>query len=232
MNSVFRRRIHSRSQLRWKDIRPLLGFSWPKLLALGAASLTAAVAEAGLLSIVVVVAATLSAGGETPVSSIGPLDIASISIGALIFTALVLGVIRTLLQLLAAWLPARISTAVQARFRSNLYGSFSKASWDIQAQEREGHLQEMISSQASNAGRAVLNIATGFAALCGFVALVASALVVNPIVAMLVLVACGGLFLLMRPLIRITRDMARRLTEANLALAAGVSESVRMAEEI
>lgn len=225
------RRRRPRLVARWGEIRRTLGFSWPKLLTLGAVSVVGAVAEAGLLSLIVLVASAMSAGRNTAISSVGPLPLANVHVGTLILVALGLAVVRTLLQLAAAWLPARIGTDVLARVRRDLFGSFSRSAWGIQAQEREGHLQEMMSSQASNAGRAVLNIATGFSAIWAFVALVVSAVVVNPAVAVIVLATGGSLFFLLQPLTRLTRRMAHRLAKANLELATGVSESVRMAEE-
>lgn len=217
---------------KWRETRRTLGFSSLGLIALAIVSVLGALTEAAVLSLVVLVASAMSSGADAPQLAIGPLALADSSIGTLLTVALALTAMRTLLQLAAAWLPARISTAVQARVRAELFTHFVHAAWPVQAAERDGHLQEMMSSQANNAGRAVLNLATGLSALLQFSVLVGSAVLIKPAVAVIALLTGGLLFLGLRPLTRLTRRMAFRLAKANLGLATGVSESVRMAEEI
>ena len=62
-----------------------------------------------------------------------------------------LALVRLALQVPIAWLPARIAADVQAGLRRDLFGAFTRASWGVQSDDREGHLQEMMTSQVVQA---------------------------------------------------------------------------------
>ena len=71
----------------------------------------------------------------------------------------------------------------------------------MQSRDREGHLQELLTDQVATVANGVLYLAMGLAAGLIFAVLVISALVLNVIAAVAVLVAAIGLFFLMRPLV-------------------------------
>jgi len=130
-----------------------------------------------------------------------------------------------------AWLPARISADVQAKLRSDLFSAFVCASWSVQAEEGEGHLQELMTNQIMQATQSVINLAALISAAAMFLTLVASAFLLNVLVAVVVLASSVALFALLRPLARLGRLAAKDLSQANVDHAAGVSESVRLSEE-
>ena len=58
---------------------------------------------------------------------------------------------RLALQVPIAALPARIAADVQAELRRDLFNAFTRASWERAVRDREGHLQEMMTSQVVQA---------------------------------------------------------------------------------
>jgi ABC-type multidrug transport system fused ATPase/permease subunit len=220
----------SRPRLVWRRLRPLLGDRTAPVLALAAASVGAGLAEAGVLTLVAQVATAMVVGEEALNTSTGPVDL-RLGIGSALAVGVGLAAIRAGLQVIVAWLPSRLSADVQARLRRDLFAAFSRASWPVQAAERDGHLQELMTNQVNQATLAVLHLATALSAGAMFVTLAATAFVLSVPVALVVLVTAVSLFGVLRPLTRWGRSAARELSQANLDHASGVGEAVRLAEE-
>jgi ATP-binding cassette subfamily B protein len=227
MNADRRRRVR-RSVAR---ISPLLaGRRWAVVvIALGATG--AGVAEAALLALIAQIAGAMSNGGTQSATNLGPMEIRA-GVGTLLIVAAVLTVVRLALQVVVARLPARLSGAVQSHLRARLFNSFVAASWKAKAQEREGHLQELMGMQVGQAGGAVLQLSTMLSASLMFASLAVSAFVLSVTVAAAVLATAIALFAALRPLSRRVRRRSAATSAASLAQAHGVAESVRMAEEI
>ena len=200
------------------------------ILTLIAASIASGLAEAGVLVLVADIAAAMVLGEHQLDTSIGPAGL-HISVPEALVIALLLGTTRLALQLVVAWLPARIGADVQAKMRHDLFEAFTRASWTIQAEDSEGHLQELITDQIAYATSAVLSLANAIAAAAMFLALLVSAFVLNAIVAVVVLGSALLLFEALRPIDRRGWDAAKDLSQATMDQAAGVSESVRLAED-
>ena len=113
-----------------------------------------------------------------------------------------------------------------------MFAAFTRAAWTEQARDREGYLQEILTSQVTNATVGVLQATQLLVALFTFLVLVGSALVLNVLAAVVVLVAAGGLFAALRPLSILGSRQAGATSRASIAYAGGVSESVRVAEEM
>jgi ABC-type multidrug transport system fused ATPase/permease subunit len=200
------------------------------LLALTAASIGSGLAEAGVLILVADVAAAMVLHGHqigTTLTFAG----GHLSIGEALMTALGLALLRLTLQLVVAWLPARISADVQSRLRRDLFDAYTRASWAAQANEPEGHLQELMTDQIAQATEAVTSLVTALSAGAMFLALIISAFLLDALVAVVVLFSAIVLFGALRPVDRLGRGAATDLSQATMDHAAGVSESVRMAEE-
>jgi ABC-type multidrug transport system fused ATPase/permease subunit len=200
------------------------------VVVLAGASVGAGLAEAGVLALAAQVAAAMVVGDHTTRANLGPASV-ELGIGAALAVAFALAVARLLLQLVLAWLPARISADVQARLRRDVFEAFTRASWPAQADERDGHLQELMTSQIDQAVQAVLNVAALLSGGAMFVTLTASALTLSVPVAMVAVVGAAGMFALLRPLNRLGKVAARDLSQAQMDHAAVVNESVRLAEE-
>lgn len=149
----------------------------------------------------------------------------------MLVVALMLAVVRLILQLPTSFIPARVAADVQGGLRDELFDAFTRASWETQSRDREGHFQELMTSQVLQATQGALQAATFITSLCTFVILVGSALVLNVGVALVVLAACAVLFGLLRPLNALGARRASALSEAQMNYANGVGEAIRLAED-
>ena len=208
----------------------LLGDRLGSVLALAISSMLSGFAEAGILVVVEQVAVTLVNGAKRLHVNIGPLHIYA-TVGALLAAAFALAVIRLTLQVPISVIPSRIAANVQARMRKDLFDSFTRASWGVQSEDREGHLQEMLTSQVVMATQGALQATTLVTALLTFFVLVISAFALNIGAAVVVLAAAILLFGLLRPLNTLGGQRARALSQAQMDYASGVGEAIRIAEE-
>ena len=70
-----------------------------------------------------------------------------------------------------------------------LFDAFTRASWSQQSRDREGHLQELVTNQVAQAIQTAVQATTLIVAALAFLVLVASALALNVLAALVVLVA-------------------------------------------
>jgi ATP-binding cassette, subfamily B, bacterial len=211
-------------------LRPLFGNRRGTVAALVASSVLSGLTEAVILAVVAQVAAALVDGAKRVDAHVGSSHI-HVTVGALLVVAVALAVIRLLLQVPISVLPARIAADVQADLRNELFDAFTRASWDTQSRDREGHLQEILTSQMVQATYGALQATILITALCTFLILVVSALVLNVAVALVVLVACAVLFAVLRPMNAIGGRRARALSQAQMDYANGIGEAIRVAED-
>lgn len=214
----------------WSRLELLLGNRRDLVAALVASSVLSGFTEAAILA-VVAQAATSIVNHVTRIHVHMGLVEAHVSVDTLLLIGLVLAVIRLALQVMISYLPARIAADVQTRLRGRIFKAFTRASWDVQSEDREGHLQETMTSQVLQATQGALWATALVTSLFTFVVLVISALALNVIVAMIVLVAAVCLFLLLRPLNSLGGGFARSLSVAQMAYASGIGEAIRVAEE-
>jgi ATP-binding cassette subfamily B protein len=217
---------------RVRDLAPFLGVSRWVLVALVGSAILAGFAEAAVLALIAYTASTLSGSASSVSLELSDLTVAEVGVPAVLAIAFGLALVRLALQEVGAYLPARLSADRQLTMRQELWTSFLDASWQVQSQEREGRLQELLSGQVLKATEAVLFVATGIAAGVTFAVLVLSALALNLFVAGLTVVLAGALFVALRPLTRLGRRLTHQHAVANLDYSGGISEGVRMAEEI
>jgi len=200
------------------------------MVGLVATSIGAGLAEAAVLVLVANVAAAMVLHGQHLSGGLGPLGL-HLTVGHALLAALALALLRLVLAMVVSWLPARMSAEVQAGLRRDLFDAYTRASWATQANDRDGHLQALMTDQINQATSAVISVASAISAAAMFLSLLVSALALNPVVAMVVLASSVVLFGALQPLNRRGRAAARELSQANMDHAGGVSESVRLAEE-
>src|ERR1035438_6779442 len=207
----------------------LIGDRRKPIVVLVMTAIVSAMAEAATLALVAQVAAALvkAPGSKTRLSL---LDIHAPT-GTLIIAAFVIVSFRLVLQLSMSILPARIVADVEARLRTDLFHSFSHASWDVQSRDREGQLQENMTSQAAQATQGVTNMLSLLTSTFTYVVLLTSAFALNLFAAGIVLVVAFGMYALLRPLRGVGMRRARALSQAQVSYAAGIAESIRGAEE-
>ncbi len=193
-------------------------------------SFLAGLAEAAFLAILVELAVTL-VGGKGHTNAHSSLFHVHATSRTLVVIAFAVVIVRTVLQLPLAILPARIASGVQGRMRKELFYAFTAASWGMQSREREGHMQETMTGQVASATGAALQTTGLIGSSLSFLILLGAAVVLNVEAAAILLVVAVALFIALRPLNRAVVRRARRLSRAQMEYAGGVASANRLAEE-
>jgi ATP-binding cassette subfamily B protein len=222
----FRRYVTS-----WQQYRPFLGGARRRLLLLIVIAVFAGLLEAALLALVASLATALSEGSSRVDAQFGWIDL-SAPLSVLFVAGIVMALIRGAVQLVIAYLPAQASAAVMVDLRRSLFDKFTRTSWAVQASERDGHFQTLMSTHAMSASQAIPALAQGLTGALMFLTLLASAVVLSVTTAIVVVTASLQLFLVLGPLVRRLRRQARALGNESIEHAKGVEEVVLMAEEI
>jgi ABC-type multidrug transport system fused ATPase/permease subunit len=208
----------------------LLGDRRRSVVALAVGSILSGLTEAATLAVVAEVASSLVKGAKHVDAQLGPVHV-SASLGTLIEVAFVLTFLRIVLQVPLSILPARISAGVQAGMRLMLFDAFTRASWAVQSRDREGQLQETMTSQVMQATAGAMQATMLIQALFVFLVLMGSALALNAVAAVVVGGTSVLLFGLLRPLRKLGVRYARGLSKAQVEYARGIAEAIRVAEE-
>jgi ABC-type multidrug transport system fused ATPase/permease subunit len=198
--------------------------------ALAVASILAGFAEAGILAILAQSALLLINDASRVHLSLGPLHLHP-SLGTLLSLGVSLALVRLALAVVMSFVPASLATNTQARLRSELFAAFTCASWDLQSQDREGYLQELLTSHVNQATGSYVTAVGLIVAALTFLVLVTTAVALNAVAALGILVIAVGLAVLLRPLGTMGSRRAHELSRGWLAYAGGVNEAVRLAEE-
>jgi ATP-binding cassette, subfamily B, bacterial len=101
----------------------------------------------------------------------------------------------------------------------------------VQAQDREGQLQETMTSQVSQATAGALQTTSLMTSAFSFLMLMGTALLINPLAAVLVGTLSVAMFGLLRPLRGRGVGNARALSRAQVDYAGAIAESIRVAQE-
>src|ERR1700677_1917702 len=213
-----------------KQIGALLSKRRGTVLILAITAILTGFAESAILIMVAETADALATGGRRTHIHFGFLHLHP-SVDALIAAALVVVVIRVVLQIPGLILPPRGASQMQAEMRTSIFTAFSRASWDIQARDREGQLQETMTGQVAQATAAVYNSLGLISSTLLLAVMLLTALALNVIAAGFVVVLTVLLFSLLRPMRAKGVREARALSSAQVQYARGVAEAIRLAEE-
>ena len=153
------------------------------------------------------------------------------TVGTLLALGVVLALVRLALAVVISFVPAWIATSTQARLRSELFAAFTRASWELQSRDREGHLQELLTSHVYQATQGYTTAAQLLVSALTLLVLVITAVALNAPAALVILVIAVGLSVLLRPLGTMGNRRAHELSRGWLAYAGGVNEAVRLTEE-
>ena len=214
----------------WRRLAPFLGASRGQLAVLAGASVAAGLIEAALLSLIASVGAALSEGADRVDTSFGPLPVQA-SITAVLVVGVVLALVRAGVQLWLAYLPASMSARAAATLRQRLFDAFTGTSWSVQASERDGHFQSLMSTHVASASQAVINVGQGISAGLMFATMLATAFVLSVPTALVLVATSTVLLVVLAPLSRRLRRHAAVLSAENVEYSKGVQEIVLMAEE-
>jgi ATP-binding cassette subfamily B protein len=208
----------------------LLGTRRRTVVALALSSLISGFAEAATLAIIAEAAASLFGKTKKVHLQAGSLHFGA-GIDTLIYIALGLAALRLVMQVPISILPARIASEVQASLRTKLFHAFTGASWEVQSRDREGQLQDTMTSQTMQATGGALGATSLLSNALNFLSMLVTAFLLNAIAAFAILVSGILMFMLVRPLKTIGVRRARALSRAQVRFAGGVNEAIRLAEE-
>lgn len=193
-------------------------------------SAIAGVVEASLLALIASIAMVMASGQTSTAVALGPLHLQlDLQVGFWVAAGLVL--VRTVLQLLVAYIPAATSASAIADLRSSVFNAYLAASWTQKSREKDGVLQALMSTHVNGTSQALLYIGSGLSALFMFLTMLVSALLLSPVAAIAIIVASLLLFAGLRPLSGELRKSARRLSNESKAYATEVQQVSALAEE-
>lgn len=219
------------AQLR-ERLKPYLGSNGRRMALFVIASVLGGLGEALLLYVIVRIATAIAAGDEQVPISVGALPEWTVSIGPLFVAAFVLIVLVMLVATASAVLTARMSVVALTSARRRTFDAFLAASWDLQSQERQGDLQELLTTHVKRIAGGAVALANGIAAAVSFVTLLAAALLFSPIAASTILIGVLALYFILRPLTRLVQSRSREHVIGNSAYAVNVTEAAELAREI
>jgi ABC-type multidrug transport system fused ATPase/permease subunit len=196
------------------------------------ASVLGGFAEAGVLLLVARIAFALASTGHDVTLSLGPLPSVTASVPALIVGAGVLVVVRVALQVAQSVLAARASVATVNAARKRMVHMYLNASWPLQSSEREGKLQELLTTYTGATSGAIGAFTQGTIALFNLVALLATALVVNAVASIGAAIAAVMIGVVLAPLRAALRRRSSRAATANLEFATGITEAASSLQEV
>lgn len=213
-----------------RRIQAMVPGSYRRLAGLAAISFTGGLVEAGLI---VLLARVAVAATEDPqeLELLPWIDVTvTIPVAVLVLLLLLAG--KVLTGILIARGSAAMATSALTEVRLRLLGSFLGASWPVQATERQGHLQELMTTHADRVTRVNFALATFVTASLNMAILVVIALVVDPVAAIAIVVLGAMLSLSLRPLAALVRRNAARHVAAGERFASAVAEVVSTAREL
>jgi ABC-type multidrug transport system fused ATPase/permease subunit len=213
-------------------VRPLLVGQRHRLAILAFTSIVGGLVEAALLVVLARSAFALASGDDNVTVDVPIVGTFHFTVSGLLGIGVGLVFVRMALNWTGVLMAARSALDVQIRLRRSLTQCYLRASWGLQSSQREGHLQQLISGFASTASGALANLAGLITSSFNLMALLAAALIVQPVAAVGAAVSALAIGLAMRPLRRIVRERARERAEVNLELATGVTEFAQTLQEV
>ena len=211
---------------------PVLGDDKRILYPLVGLAFVLSLVEAAVVYLVVQIAVGLASGKETFDFVLGPVGARGVSVeqGAVVGAGLVLGLLACLVPVsrMSGQLPAR----AQERVRQILLDAYLDASWKRRAQYPEGHLQELLTTYASRAERAITQLVAGFIAICGLIAILLTAFIASPGAASASIVCVIAVGALLRPLLVRMRAAGGEFAESDRYFAGRAAEIARMTPEV
>lgn len=219
----------------WATYSPFFVGRRFQLGVMAATSFVAGVVESALLVLVANIALTVgdSAGaGESVAADLGPIDRLDLSIGFSFGLALGLAFVRLACQLVSSRISARISSQLVAQIRGDTFGDYAAASWEEQSRRSEADVQDLLVRHVNRATSAISLIARGISTAFVALALLLSAVVVDPVSAVLLVVSGGLLFVAIRPLTSTAKDLSRVQVAAGREYAGRSLEALGLSQEI
>lgn len=197
-----------------------------RLIWLSVWSVVAGLAQAGLLIILSELAVS-SAQGHKRLELVG--HSSSVELALLLSTSLL--ILFFITSVLTALASSALSRAALESGRREMIDAFFSASWSNQAEERLGHIQQLLTVNCEALGKVVISLATGLQSGLALLALLTAAFIVDPISAGAVLIIGILLFVTLRPFNVWSRRASLRLSTDSQSMATLVTEYTRLTRE-
>jgi ABC-type multidrug transport system fused ATPase/permease subunit len=215
----------------WSQLDVLIGDKRRLVVALSGLSIVSAFIESGIIVVIAEVATDLVTGSKHGHARGGAIYNIHASPGTLLAVGFGLALLRFLLQWPSSTLPSTIAADVQRGVRVRIFRAFTRSSWDVQSRDREGLLQENMTSQSVQATGGALQATGLITSTLTFLILMGSAVALSPTAASVVFVVAVGMFAVLRPLRSLGQRRSRELSQALVQYAGGIAEANRLAEE-
>lgn len=204
--------------------------TYARLAKLGTIAFSGGVVEAALL---VLVARVAVAAADEPheISLQWGIDV-TLSVREALLVAFLLLAAKFAVAILVASGSARMAAASLTDTRRSVVRAFLGAKWPVQASERQGDLQELMTTYADRSTTVTLSLAALVTAGLNVLTLVVIALVVDLVAAIAIVATGAGLALCLRPLATAGRRNAGRHADAGRSFANSMSQLVATAREV
>ena len=164
-------------------------------------------AEALAILLVVSGASGIAAGGSEIPLDVGPIDV-TLTLSGVLAASVAVTVLLVAAKLSAAALAARLGSTTLHAARERLVHGLLGATWEVQASVTSSRFQDLLSVQSLRMADLVVLLSNFLAAVIAFVAMVATALLVQPVTAIALVVLGGILGGVFRPLTRRIRQIS------------------------
>ncbi len=211
-------------------MRPFVGISRVQLAVLVVVSLAAGLVEASLLALIATIGTALGTGADQLDIDLGIFEM-HIGLNGAFIVGFLLAAARAVLNAVVAYLPAAMSANAMASLRQQLFDAFLGTSWRVQATDRLGHFETVMTGHVGNASMAVVALGQALSSFAMFSALLVIAVTISPPTAGLLGLLSMSLFFVMRPLSRRTGGYSHELTKQGTEYTQVSQEIVRLAEE-
>jgi len=141
---------------------------------------------------------------------------------ALIISALVAALVALGSHVIISRLSARMTASVLANTRKAAMSAFVNASWEVQSVQREGALQETVTTLSRNTSAIAQNLVATITNAIMLVVFIIVALVTSPLATVVIVIVGAALAAALRPIARATRRAANRFTRAGARYAESI----------
>ena len=202
------------------------------ILLLAVVSFIGGISEAALLVVIAKLAFTIGDQGQSVASGLGPVSTIRITTSQLFVAAVVLSFVRTGAQIWSAHMAAAMTARRTVLLRSDTFADYIKASWAKQSSLDVAAVQDLLLRFTAKMVGAISMAALGLSVVFSFVALLASAVVVDPVSAALVIATGSVLFLGLRPLSATAKRYSILQAAAGRKYAEGSMEAIGLSLEV
>ncbi len=211
--------------------RRKIGLSYRLLAALAVFSIVTGFGQAALLIVVVRAMTALTTDTALISGTIGPLSATDLTTGELIAIGFGLVGLVLVAELATAFTAGRLLSRSVQSTRRKMLALYSAASYEEQTARPRGDTQEVLVAQPNRAAGVTGALGAFVIAMVNFTVLVASAFVVSPVAALAVFAGMALVIAALRPLIRLTRRLAREGVQAARRLGAAMVERLELTRE-